>query len=88
MKSWLCSRFSVCHNSLIANFLYYVLGTGKIMNLVDVHVVKVIVPAKKINDLVWQKKVMTDCYGRKKEKTITGSKELVDKYVVGYKWFE
>lgn len=58
------------------------------MNLVDVYVVKVIVPAKKINDFSWTKKVMTDCYGIKKEKTITGSKDLVDKYVVGYKWLE
>lgn len=58
------------------------------MNLVDVYVVKVIVPAKKINDFSWTKKVMTDCYGRKQEKTITGSKDLVDKYVVGYSWKE
>jgi len=58
------------------------------MNLVDVYVIKVIVPAKKINDFSWTKKVMTDCYGIKEEKTITGSKDLVDKYVVGYKWLE
>lgn len=31
---------------------------------------------------------MTDCYGRKEEQTITGSKDFVDKYVVGYKWLE
>ena len=58
------------------------------MNLVDVYVVKVIVPAKKINDFSWTKTVMTDCYGCKQEKTITGSKDLVDKYVVGYSWKE
>ena len=58
------------------------------MNLLDVYVVKVIVPAKKINDFSWTKKVITDCYGCKQEKTITGSKDLVDKYVVGYSWKE
>ena len=62
------------------------------MNLVDVFIVEIIEEPKQIisNDLCrWQVKVMTDCYGCKKEKIFRGvSKDDVSKYVVGYKWME
>jgi hypothetical protein len=59
------------------------------MNLVDVIVVKVIIEPYQQEDGNWTTTVLTDCWGRKQEKTITDNKKWkVEKYEKGYSWRE
>ena len=55
----------------MAYCLYTLLANRKIMNLVDVTVVKVIVEPHQREDGKWTTTVITDCCGCKQEKTIT-----------------
>lgn len=59
------------------------------MNLVDVKVVEVIVkPYQKTNG-DWTTTVITECWGCKKEETITYAERWkVERYEVGYTWRE
>ena len=54
------------------------------MNLVDVSVVEVIVKTHKIDNKIYSKTVITDCFGRQEEKVITGDYNYVRKYVLVY----
>jgi len=59
------------------------------MNLVTVHVIKVIVEPYQKEDGMWSTTVITDCWGREEEKTVTGdTKQEIEKYKVGYNWEE
>jgi hypothetical protein len=58
------------------------------MNLVDVSVVEVIVKIHKIDNRIYSKTIITDCFGRQEEKVITGDYNYVRKYKVGYTWLE
>ena len=64
----------------------------KNMNLIDVSIIEIIEPPKQVvtDDFCgWVVKVMTDCYGSKKEKIFTGvTKKEIEKYKVGYTWME
>jgi hypothetical protein len=58
------------------------------MNLVDVEIIEVVVKIHKIDEKLYSKTVLTDCYGIKEEKIINGSWNYVRKHKVGYKWLE
>ena len=59
------------------------------MNLVDVTVIEVVVEPHKNDGGNWTTTVITDCWGIKKDKTITKNKRwMVEKYKLGYTWQE
>lgn len=62
------------------------------MNVVDVYITEILEEPKQVvneEECCWQVKVMTDCYGQKKEKVLKAtSKKLIDRYKVGYSWTE
>lgn len=59
------------------------------MNLVDVFIVDILEEPRQCIKFGWSVRVMTNCYGREKEKVFTAStKEEIDKYKVGYRWLE
>ena len=58
------------------------------MNLLEVYVVDVVVKEHKIDNNMYSKTIITDCYGIKNTKTITGDWNYVRKYKIGYKWLE
>jgi hypothetical protein len=59
------------------------------MNLVDVFIVEILEDPMQSISFGWSVRVMTNCYGIKKERVFTSStKEGIEKYKVGYNWLE